>query len=64
MGASIPPIQPADGWERCLFKCVGQSCDRCRRSLKSGERLYWRSVDYWSADGEYWCLACCNAEIT
>ena len=54
-----------EGWKKCQFDCAGQSCDRCRRSLTSDtERLYWRSVDYWSADGEYWCLACCNAEIT
>jgi len=52
------------GWNKCQFDCTCQECERCHRRLKSGEWLYWRSVDYWSPEGEYWCLACCNTEIT
>lgn len=64
MPVSIGPIQPeGNGWQECQIGGNSVRCDRCRRRLTSDERLYWRSVDYWSADGEFWCRACCNAEV-
>lgn len=48
------------GFEICEFGEDETSCDGCGQIMR---QLFWRSVDIFSQDGEYYCFSCMVKEL-
>lgn len=47
------------GFSKCKFGPDSEPCEKCETPQK---QLYWRSVDPYSQDGEYFCDDCVVSE--
>lgn len=60
MSTLLPQIlKERTGFEACEMDGSPETCEKCG---KPTEELYYRKTDYFSADGDYWCLQCALLE--
>ena len=55
-GSELSGLLSATGFEICDFApSADDECDACD---KPNKQLYFGNKEYWSGDGDYWCLEC------
>jgi|GEM_PF-1672896 len=52
-------IKDRTGFEPCERTQETEDCEQCGCME---HQLFYRKTDYWSADGDYWCLRCAAKE--